>query len=265
MKQAVTPCRRAAGAHQPLQHDEVVGRLQHVLAVVERQLVLAGRIFGDHGLGRDALRGGAGIDVGKQRLHAVQMVDRIDFRLAAPAAIEHCSGRLHAAVGVALIGEQEEFELECPGGLQSLFGERGDLSCQRVARVGEHRLAVEMVHRHQHLAPRRAGAVQRHEGPGDRPAAQIAVAGVPDQSGLVHILAGDVEAENRDRQMAAMLVQGRQFVAADDLAAADPVGIGEHDVESLDLGMRLEEGPGFVEAGAGRRICGCAQGDTLTG
>ena len=59
MKQAVTPWRRAAGPHQPLQHDEVVGRLHHVLAVVERQLVLAGRIFGDHGLGRDALRLGA--------------------------------------------------------------------------------------------------------------------------------------------------------------------------------------------------------------
>ena len=34
MKQAVTPCRRACGAHQPLQHDEIVGGLQHVLAVV---------------------------------------------------------------------------------------------------------------------------------------------------------------------------------------------------------------------------------------
>ena len=35
-------------AHQPLQHDEVVGGPQHVLAVVQRQLVLAGRIFRDH-------------------------------------------------------------------------------------------------------------------------------------------------------------------------------------------------------------------------
>ena len=56
MKQAVTPWRRACGAHQPLQHDEIVGGPQHVLAVVQRQLVLAGRIFGDHRLGRNALR-----------------------------------------------------------------------------------------------------------------------------------------------------------------------------------------------------------------
>ncbi len=69
--------------HQPLQHDEIVGCPHHVLAVVQRQLVLARRIFGNDRLGRNALRLGRGIDVGEQRLHAVQMVDRIDLGLAA--------------------------------------------------------------------------------------------------------------------------------------------------------------------------------------
>ena len=209
MKQAVTPCRRALRPHQPLQHDEVVGGLHNVLAVVQRQLVLAGRIFRDHGLGRDALRGRAGVDVGKQRLHAVQMVDRVDLGLAAPAAVEHGAGRLHAAVGVALVGEQEEFELEGAGRLQALFGERIDLPRQRMARVGGHRRAVEMIHRHQQLAARRRGAVQRHQRAGDRPAAQVAIAGIPDQPGLVDVLAGDVEAEDRDRQMPAAARKGQ--------------------------------------------------------
>ena len=109
------------GAHQPLQHDEIVGGPQHILAVVERQLVLAGRIFGDHRLGGNALQRGRGVDVGKQRLHAVQMVDRIDLGLAALAAVEHGRGRLHAALGVALIGKQEELQLEGAGRLSGPF------------------------------------------------------------------------------------------------------------------------------------------------
>ena len=31
-------------------------------------------------------------------------------------------------------------------------------------------------------------------------------------------------------------------MAADDLAAADAIGVGEHDVESLDFGMGVEKG-----------------------
>ena len=123
------------------------------------------------------------------------------------AAVEHGGGRLDAAVGVALVGEQEEFELEGAGRMQALRGEGVDLARQRMARVGGHRRAVEMVHRHQHLAARRAGAVQRLQRAGDRPGAQVAVAGIPDQAGLVDILAGDVEAEDRDRQMPAVLVE----------------------------------------------------------
>jgi len=48
---------------------------QPVLAVVQRQLVLAGRIFGITVIGRHPLRLRRRIDVGKQRFHAVQVVD----------------------------------------------------------------------------------------------------------------------------------------------------------------------------------------------
>ena len=50
------------GPDQPLQHDEVVGRPHHILAVVQRQLVLAGRVFGNDGFGRNALRLGGGFE-----------------------------------------------------------------------------------------------------------------------------------------------------------------------------------------------------------
>ena len=188
------------------------------------------------------MRLGRGVDVGEQRLHAVQMVDRIDLGLAAAAAVEHRARRLHLAVGVALVGQQEEFEFEGAGRVQALGREHLDLPRQRQARIGGHRRAVEMVHRHQHLAARRLGAVERHQRAGDRPGAQVAVAGVPDQPGFVHVLAGDVEAEDRDRHMPAALVDAHQFVPADDLAAADAIGVGQHDVEGFDLGMGVEKG-----------------------
>ena len=223
--------------------------LQHVLAVVERQLVLAGRIFGDHRLGRNALRGGRSVDVGKQRLHAVQMVDRIDLGLAALAAVEH--GARPAARGRRRRAHWRAGRIPA----RTRRPDAGPLSastatCRASAWRGSDVIgcAVEMVHRHQHLAARRLRAVQRHQRAGDRPAAQVAVAGIPDQPGLVDILAGDVEAEDRDRQMPAACVEAGQFVAADDLAAADAVGVGEHDVESLDLGMRIEKRLGFVDA-----------------
>ncbi len=97
------------GAHQPLQHHQIVSRLHDILAIVKRQLVLPRRIFGNHRLGRDALRLRGCINVGKKRLHAVQVVDRIDLGLAATALVEHGACRLDAAVGVALIGEEEKF------------------------------------------------------------------------------------------------------------------------------------------------------------
>jgi hypothetical protein len=42
-------------------------------------------------------------------------------------------------------------------------------------------------------------------------------------------------------------------VAADDLAAANAVGIGEDNVEGFDFGMRFEEGAGFIRGGTGGR------------
>ena len=146
---------------QPLQHDQVVGRLQHVAAVMERQLVLTWRIFRNHRLGRNALRAGGRVDVGEKRLHAVQVVDGIDFGLGAPASVEHGARRLDTALAVAVVGQQEEFELEGAGREKAPCGQRPDLADQGVARVRRHRRAVEPVHRHENLAARRLRAMER--------------------------------------------------------------------------------------------------------
>ena len=241
------------GAHQPLQHDEIVGGLQHVLAVVERQLVLAGRIFGDHRLGRDALRGRP-----QRRCRKTAAPCRADGRPNRPRSCRSCGRRARRSAGCTRpsasrsLASRKNSSSKAPAGCRPLSASAA--TCRASAWRGSDVIgcAVEMVHRHQHLAARRLRAVERHQRAGDRPAAQVAVAGIPDQAGLVDVLAGDVEAEDRDRQMPAALVEAEQFVAADDLAAADAVGVGEHDVEGLDLGMRVEEGLGFIDAGTGR-------------
>ena len=194
-------------ADQPLQHQEIVGRLHHVFAVVQRQLVLAGRIFRDDCLGRNALKASRGIDVGEKRLHPVQMVDGIDLGLAARAAVEHRSGGMHAAIGVALIGEQEEFQLE--GASRDAGPFRASASIWRASAwrgsevVG---CAVQRVHRHQHLAARRGVPCSGTSVPGIGHARR-SPSPESQSARFVNVLAGDVEAEHRDRQVPPAFVE----------------------------------------------------------
>ncbi len=104
-----------------------------------------------------------------------------------------------------------------------------------------------MEHRHQQLA---AGGLVPCSGtsvPGNGPGTQVAVAGIPDQPGLVNVLAGDVEPQNGDRQVAAGSVDALQFVAPDDLAAADAVCVGQDDVDRLDGWIGIEEGQRLID------------------
>ena len=136
--------------------------------------------------------------------------------------------------------------------MQALGGKHRDLPCQRQARVRGHRLAVEVIHRHQHLAARRLRAESGTSVPGIGQPRRSPSPVVPDQPGLVDVLAGDVEAEDGDRHMPAAVEDAHQFVAAHDLAAADAIGVGEHDVEGLDLGMGVEKGLRLGGRGARR-------------
>ena len=240
--------------HQALQPHQVIGRLHDVLAVVQGQLILARREFGDQRLRLDPRRLGAGVDVIEQGQHAVQLVDRIHVGLGIPAPVQHIARRDHLAVRIALIFQKEELQLEGAGREQPLARQRIDLPLQGVARVRGHLAAVEIVERQEHLAPRRGGAGQRHQRAGDGPGAAVAVALVPDQAGFMHILAADVEAQDRDRHVPARLVDRQKLMAADDLAAPDAVGIVQDDVERLDLGMRGEEGFGFGDGRAGGAV-----------
>ena len=243
-------------AHDPLQPHQVVCGLHHVGAIVQRQLILARRIFGNHRLGGDAGLGGTGINLGEQRLHTVQMVHRIDLGLVGPPPVQHRRRRTHPAIGVAVIGQQEELQLERRRGKQPFGRHRIDLTLQGMARVGCHGLTVERILGQEHLAPRRVGAMQRHQCSGDRPGPNVAIALIPDQAGFMHVLAADIQTKDRDRHMPPALVDRQQFVATDDLAAPDAVAVMQHNVKGLDLGVGGQKGLGL---GHGRarwaRVC----------
>src|SRR5690606_8077225 len=127
--------------------------------------------------------------------------------------------------------EQKKFEFEGAGWIKTARGKRIDLALQRMAGVARHWVAVEVVHRQEHLPARRVSAVQWHQRAGDRPGPQVPIAGVPDQARLVNILADDIEAKDRDRQVAAVLINALQLVAAYDLPTADAIGIRQDDVK----------------------------------
>jgi hypothetical protein len=96
-------------ADEALQHHEVVGRAQNIPAVVQRQLELARREFGDDRLDGHPLRFRRGVDVGEERLHAVQVIDGIDLRLVRPPTVRQGGGGLEGVARRRARVEQKEF------------------------------------------------------------------------------------------------------------------------------------------------------------
>ena len=236
--------------HDPLQPHPIVSRLHHIGAIVQRQLILPGGVFRDHGFRFDPRLFRACIDVREQRQHPVQVIDGIDFRPVARAPVQHIRRRAHPPIRAARIGQQEELQLECPRREQPLAGHGIDLRLQRMARVRCHRRALKRIKRHQHLATRWHGAMQWLQRAGNGPGPQVAIPLIPDQPGFVHILAADIEAQDRDRQEPPRLVEGQQLVPPDDLAPPDPVGIVQHDIEGLYLGVGIKKGLRLGDGGA---------------
>ena len=248
-------------AHEAFQAHQVIGGLQDVFAVMQRQLILARRKFGDQGFGLNACGLGACVDVVEKGQHAVQLVHRIDIGFGIAAAVQHIARRDHLTVGVAVIFQKEKLQLKRACGVEAFGGHCIHLPLQGVAGVRGHLAAVKIIQRHEHFAAGRVGAHQRHQRAGDGPSAAVAVALIPDQAGFMHILATDIEAQNGNRHMAAGFVDRQKFMAADDLAAPDAVAVVQDDVERFNFRMGGKEGFGFGGGGTG----GAGHGMGLSG
>ncbi len=151
-----------------------------------------------------------------------------------------------AAVAVAL--EQVELELDRHDRRVAALLQPCDRAREHVAWVGLGRPAVQLEHRAEHLrrGPRQpAGASQRAR---HRAAALVGIAHRPDEAGVLDVLAGDVEPEDRSGDVAAAAVERVQLLARDVLAAPDAVQVGDHQLHGLDVGVPLEERARFVGA-----------------
>ena len=239
-------------AYQALQNDEIIRCPREVRAVVQRQFVLAGRVLRYQGLERQILGRRCGVDVAEQTLHAVQFFQTVDLGAVGRPPVERRWCCPQHPVRTALAGKEEELELEGAGGMEAALLQQRQLAYQCVARVGRARYPFEVVHRDHHLAARRRRPGQRLQGAGDRPDDLVAVAVVPDEACFLDVLARDVESENGGWQVAPVPVQGQEFVAADHLAAADPVGIDDDDIDGLDVGVTGQEFLCLRYAGAAR-------------
>ena len=114
-----------------------------------------------------------------------------------------------------------------------------------MARVRCHRLAVKIVDRHQHLTARWFGALQRAKRAGDGPGPPVPIALIPDQAGVVHVFTTNIQTKDGNRQMPPALVKRQQLMPPDDLATANAVGVGQHDIEGVDIGVRGQKSLGF--------------------
>jgi hypothetical protein len=94
------------------------------------------------------------VDVAQQLLEVVEIVERIDAgRGAAPAGLGRGCGA-HHAFGRGLLVDQVELVFDRHDGREFHVGERLHGAGEDVARIGEPRRAVLVVHGGEHLAGR---------------------------------------------------------------------------------------------------------------
>ncbi len=201
----------------------------------------------------------------------MQVIDRIYLGLVRPAAIQHRAGRaLTRPSASRSLASRKNSNSKAPGREKPFSRHRVHLPLQGMAGVGIHWLTVQRILGQKHLAARRVGPMQRHQCARDRPGAHVAVTLIPDQAGFVHIFATDIEPEDRDRHVPPALVDRQKFMAADNLAAANSVGIVQDDVKRLDLRDgrqgRLLPRPGLRPKGRScRRSCHQLRSDFVKG
>ncbi|MCY1528611.1 hypothetical protein D9M68_637220 [compost metagenome] len=234
---------------QALVADAFVHRLERVEAVLQGQLHLAGGVLGDRRAHRQALDFAGGVEVVEEGLQLLQLVDAIDLRRFRAHAV-HLQCRLWTAVGVALLVQQVELQLHGHHRVEAVGLEAVDHPHQGVAWIGRRgRQALGRVHAHLQLAGgRRAPGLQgQAAGQGIGPA--VGVGHVPDQAGAFHIFALDGQGEDGAGQGPAVLVDGQQLVAVQQLAARHAVGVDEEEFEAAHLGVAFEEVTGFLDIG----------------
>ncbi|MNZ54105.1 hypothetical protein D3C78_719970 [compost metagenome] len=225
---------------QALEQDRVVARLQRIGNVVQVDFELRGRAFLDDGIGRQALLLGRFQHVLQAVDIFVEVVDEVDLGRLRTLARSGRARRLRTTVEVVLV-DQVELQLERGADIQAQVIELAHHLAQHFARVGEERLALELVHGHQQLGSRALLPGFVAERAGDRVADPVGIADVQPKPCAFHGRAIDIQGEQRCRQVDPLFVHLVQAGPLDALATYHAIHVGDQQVYVLRVRMGLEE------------------------
>ena len=226
-----------------LEEDRVVAGEHGIVAMLEVDLELAGRVFGDGGVGRNLLRAaGIGDRVG-ELLVVVQVLHVIDLRGVVAHAGRGIDRGLRTAVDGQLAIEQIELQFHRDHRRQALVGEalaRTRFSTSRGLAANMPPLAS--FHAQQQLRHRPLLPGDRTQGARHRTADPVFVADVVAQAGFFDGVAGDVGGDQRHRQADAVGIDLFQRIAGDALAAQQSVHVRQQQVDHFAAGDLLQLG-----------------------
>ncbi|MNM97829.1 hypothetical protein D3C81_1103440 [compost metagenome] len=231
---------------QALEQDRVVAGLHRVGNVVQVHFELGRGAFLDDGVGRNALFLGAFEDVLQAVDVLVEVVDQVHLGRDRAFAGNRRTRRLRTAIHVLLV-DQVELQLECGTDGQAELVELAHDLTQDFARVGEERLAFELVHGHQQLCggtllPRLVG-----QGVRDWIADAVGIADVQAKAGAFDGRTVDIQGEEGGRQVDAFLVNLVEAGALYALATHHTIHICNQKVNVENLRMFLKERVRFVK------------------
>ena len=220
-------------------HGLVHGR--QLLAVLQGDLHLARGVLGNRRARRDALGLAGGVEVLEEGFELLQLPQAVDLGAARAAAVG-IPRRLWPAIAIAALVEQVELQLAGHHRVKALGLEALDHPHQHMPGVGDGgRLALLRVHADLQRGGGDAPPGQAHQAAGQRVGAAVDVADLPDQPGVLDVVAVDAQAEDGAGQRPAVLVHGEQLVAVQQLAARHAVGVEDEQLEQFDIGVVRQE------------------------
>ena len=225
-----------------LEVDRIVAGEQGVVAVLEVDLELAGRVLGHRGIRRDALGAACRGDRIGEAAIVVQVFHVVDLRAGVALSGRRVDRRARAAGIVHPLVEQVELQFHRHHRLQSARGVTLQHPLEHLARVGFEHAALCILHAQQQLRGRPWRPRHRPQRARYGAADAVLVADVVAQSRFLHGIAGDVGGDQRHRQAHAVAVDLVQRVAGDALAAQQPVHVGQQQVDLLAVGDGCQGG-----------------------
>ncbi len=217
-------------AHGALQQDGVVGGEQRVGLVGERDLELPPPIL-DHDAFRRQAEAGAGAAHRRQNGgEFAQFVHRIDARAIQLIARDRRFRRSRATLRHRLAAHQIEFQLEGHHRRVAVGTALLDHRLEDLARIAHERRAVRLEHGGKDLAARLFAPHHRQQRPAGE-AHPVAIAPLPGDPIGQHVLAPDIEGEDRARELHSLLVNLIELLARHPLAAQDAIQVAGKDLD----------------------------------